>query len=73
MTIRGSRNPMPTKGAAPTGIFSTNGKQKKDAVIPLPSKAVSVQKYALRDGTDKAGELSGAVNKNLRHQPPRKR
>ena len=28
--IRGVRNPVPTKGEKPTGIFSTRGSQKKD-------------------------------------------
>ena len=30
--IRGVRNPKPKKGGAPTGIFSTGGSQKKDAL-----------------------------------------
>lgn len=28
--IRGVRNPVPKRGSAPTGIFSTKGSQKKD-------------------------------------------
>jgi len=30
MPIRGVRNPLPTAGDKPTGIFSTRGSQKKD-------------------------------------------
>lgn len=33
--IRGKRNPMPKKGMAPTGIFSTRGSQKKDPTGPM--------------------------------------
>jgi hypothetical protein len=32
MTIRGVKNPLPTKGGSPTGIFSTRGSQKNDPV-----------------------------------------
>ena len=30
--IRGVKNPLPKKGTAPTGIFSTKGRQKNDPV-----------------------------------------
>ena len=30
--VRGVRNPYPTAGGKPTGIFSTRGSQKKDSV-----------------------------------------
>jgi hypothetical protein len=32
--IRGAQNPVPTKGKAPTGIFSTKGSQKQDPAGP---------------------------------------
>lgn len=31
--IRGSRDPMPTKGGSPTGIFSSRGRQKNDPLV----------------------------------------
>lgn len=30
--IRGVKNPVPKSGSKPTGIFSTNGRQKKDPI-----------------------------------------
>jgi hypothetical protein len=30
--IRGVKNPMPSKGEKPTGIFSRSGSQKKDPI-----------------------------------------
>ena len=36
--IRGVRNPMPSKGDSPTGIFSTKGKQKLDPLVGEQSK-----------------------------------
>ena len=40
--VRGVRNPMPSKGGKPTGIFSTNGSQKKD---PLNAPQSEYKKY----------------------------
>lgn len=38
--IRGVKNPMPTKGDAPTGIFSTRGRQKMDSTASQPAKGL---------------------------------
>lgn len=42
--IRGAKNPFPTKGKAPTGIFSTRGSQKMDSTERFQHK--DVMKYA---------------------------
>jgi len=34
MPIRGAKNPVPTKGDSPSGIFSSKGSQKKDPLGP---------------------------------------
>lgn len=36
--IRGVRNPVPSKGGAESGIFSSKGSQKKDALSPTQRK-----------------------------------
>lgn len=36
--VRGAKNPMPSAGGKPTGIFSTNGKQKHDSTAKQPAK-----------------------------------
>jgi hypothetical protein len=50
--IRGIKNPMPSKGDKPTGIFSTRGRQKNDSVAAQPSKGLK----------DYAKECCGKVN-----------
>jgi len=47
MPIRGMKNPMPTKGKAPTGIFSTRGSQKNDG---MHSEHMSLLNYAKKGG-----------------------
>lgn len=38
--VRGVKNPMPSKGGKPTGIFSSRGKQKMDSVAAQPEKGL---------------------------------
>lgn len=68
--IRGARNPMPSKGKKPTGIFSTNGTQKQDG-ISGPHMNVKRAAYAHNRKVGKPDKASG-VDK-LRHQAPMKR
>lgn len=68
MPIRGRRNPMPSKGEKPTGIFSHgNGKQKMD---PVKSDHKGLLKYSLSGGGEAKGKPSGDGNPGLRHQKP---
>lgn len=66
MPIRGIRNPMPSKGGKPTGMFSSRGKQKVD---PTSGYDKSLNRYALADGGETEGKPSGS-EKGLRHQKP---
>jgi len=58
--IRGVVNPMPTKGKAPTGIFSTRGSQKQDGVT-APSAAVATKNAAHAMG----GKVAPAKRNNM--------
>lgn len=65
MPIRGERSPFPPKPDAPTGIFSTNGKQKMDSTSHFKHK--DTQRYA-HSGTGEAKNKPKGHNPNLRHQ-----
>lgn len=48
--VRGVKNPMPTKGGKPTGIFSSKGSQKNDSTADFGhKKLLNDNKY---NGTD---------------------
>lgn len=71
MPIRGPKNAMPKKGGSPTGIFSTNGKQKQDGATGPHMDTV---KYAHRKSNDLNGHRSDGLpkgNAGDRHQTPR--
>lgn len=68
MPVRGRRNPMPSRGEKPTGIFSTRGKQKVDATDGYHKNLV---RYAHSGGGEVSGKPKGDGGKNLRHQPPK--
>ena len=72
MPIRGRRNPFPQKAESPSGIFSTNGKQKQDGQNG-PHK--DVLNYSLGNSNDMNGQkLTGQSGKQgLRHQSPKSR
>ncbi len=62
--IRGLRNPIPSKGKAPTGIFSTRGKQKQDGA---DGPNMGTLKYAHSNNRSQPTSSSG---QGLRHQAP---
>jgi hypothetical protein len=68
--IRGIRNPFPSKGKAPTGIFSTRGKQKQDGAS---GPRMDTLAHAHSSSNDKNGTSveSGPGNRGKRHQAPR--
>jgi hypothetical protein len=53
--VRGIKSPMPSKGSAPTGIFSSRGAQKMDSVAAQPEKGL--MKYAKDCGHGKVGPV----------------
>lgn len=72
MPVRGRRNPMPTRGGKPTGIFSSRGvgKQKMDSTDGYNK---SLNRYALSGGGEVKGKPKGNGNPGLRHQKPKRR
>ena len=56
--IRGVRNPNPSKGSKPTGIFSTKGSQKKDPLVGDQSK------YAKYTGSNYRKERKDPVSRD---------
>ncbi len=65
MPIRGERSPFPPKPKAPTGIFSTRGKQKMDDTSHFDHK--DVQRYA-HSGCGEAKNKPKGGSQSLRHQ-----
>ena len=65
--IRGNRNPAPTRGKTPSGIFSTNGKQKQDGATG-PYMGV---KAAAHSNSRSAPRSTG--EQGLRHQSPKRK
>lgn len=43
--VRGVKNPVPKSGGKPTGIFSTNGRQKKDPIGGDYKPAMTAKKF----------------------------
>ena len=64
MAIRGQRNPMPTRGKAPTGIFSSKGTQKQDGASGPHMDIKAAAHNNKRSAPRNTGEQS------LRHQVP---
>lgn len=71
MPVRGIKNPFPSKGDSPTGIFSTRGKQKQDGVSGPHMDALRYAKSNTNDyngQSAKRGKLGGKGDASLRHQ-----
>ena len=66
MTIRGTRNPIPSKGKQPTGIFSTKGHQKQDGASGPNMSVLKAAHSSTRSGAPRSNGEQG-----LRHQAPR--
>ena len=66
MPIRGLRPIMPKRGKAPTGIFSTRGKQKMDSTSKFPAKGD--MSYA--KGCSTRTKPRSSMSKNVRHLSP---
>ena len=73
MPIRGIRNPIPTKGDTPTGIFSTRGSQRQDGLSGphngLKNAALSVDGKLGKSGS---GNNLNTGGQGERHQAPKK-
>lgn len=71
MPIRGTRDPFPSKGNKPTGIFSTRGKQKQDGAS---GPHMDTLKYAHSNTNDDNGRSAKNVSagQSVRHQKPKK-
>lgn len=61
--VRGMKPFRPQSGKAPTGIFSTKGKQKDDGTAGMPNQAV--MGHAL--GSSTRSKPNGNGNQGLRH------
>lgn len=68
MPVRGHRSIWPSKGRAPTGIFSTRGKQKVDSTSHFPDQ--DCKNYA--HSTSSRSKPKGTGGAGLRHQKPKK-
>ena len=69
--VRGVRNPIPSRGKKPTGMFSSRGQQKQDGAS---GPNMDTYKYAHRNGNDKNGTKTGGLPSDRgskRHQAPR--
>lgn len=64
MPVRGQKPIWPNKGGKPTGIFSTNGKQKQDGIS---GPNMDLLKYAHSGGGDKGGHKADTAQ-GKRHQ-----
>lgn len=71
MPIRGRVDPMPKPGREPTGIFSTNGRQKKDPVGPNADMVGAKQTAPRKRGGGGNALRSGEQGK--KHQPPKRK
>lgn len=67
MPVRGHRNPFPTKGGSPTGMFGQP--QKRD---PTDGYNKTLKAYAHSGGGEVRGKPQGS-DKSKRHSPPKRR
>ena len=65
MPIRGKRSIKPSKGGTPTGIFSTNGRQKQDGAT---GPHMDLKNYAHSGGGTNRGEQKTDTAQGKRHQ-----